>query len=99
MITVKNESKIFLKRLYHTNPNVCLIRENVIQIKSTIMITVHVSECRKHYIYTCIYIYIYYIYIKDYIWNLATCSCENGKYLARIMDNSEITCDESIKES
>ena len=45
-----------------------------------------------------IYIYIY-IYIKDYIWNLATCSCENGKYLARIMDNSEITCDESIKES
>ena len=51
MITVKNESKIFKKRLYHTNPSVCLIRENVIQIKSTIMITVHVSECRKHYIY------------------------------------------------
>ena len=48
------------------------------------MITVHVSECRKHYIY---------------IWNLATCSCENGKYLASIMDNSAITCDESIKES
>ena len=45
-----------------------------------------------------IHIHIY-IYIKDYIWNLATCSCENGKYLASIMDNSEITCDESIKES
>ena len=24
---------------------------------------------------------------KDYIWNPATYSCENGKYLARIMDD------------
>ena len=30
---------------------------------------------------------------KDYVWNPATCSCENGKYLASIMDNSVITCD------
>ena len=25
----------------------------------------------------------------DYIWNPATCSCENGKYLASIMDDSQ----------
>ena len=34
---------------------------------------------------------------KDYVWNTATCSCENRKYLASIMDDSAITCDE-IKE-
>ena len=33
---------------------------------------------------------------KDYIWNPATCSCENGKYLASIMDDSAIKCDEII---
>ena len=33
---------------------------------------------------------------KDYIWNPATCSCQNGKYLASIMDDSAITCDEYI---
>ena len=30
---------------------------------------------------------------KDFIWNATTCSCENGKYLASIMDNSAIMCD------
>ena len=34
--------------------------------------------------------------LKDYIWNPATCSCENGKYLANIMDDSVIRCDEII---
>ena len=34
---------------------------------------------------------------KYYIWNPATCSCENGKYLASIMDDSAITCDEIIE--
>ena len=33
---------------------------------------------------------------KDYVWNPATCNCENGKYLASIMDNSAIICDEVI---
>ena len=27
---------------------------------------------------------------KDYVWNPATCNCENGKYLAIIMDDSSI---------
>ena len=34
---------------------------------------------------------------KDYIRNLATFGCENGKYLASIMDDSAITCDQIIK--
>ena len=34
---------------------------------------------------------------KDYVWNSATRSCENGKYLASIMDDSLITCDEVIE--
>ena len=30
------------------------------------------------------------VYEKYYIWNPATCSCENGKYLASIIDNTVI---------
>ena len=33
---------------------------------------------------------------KKYVWNLSTCNCENGKYLASIMDDSAIICDEII---
>ena len=33
---------------------------------------------------------------KNYIWNPATCSCENDKYLASIIDDSLITHDEMI---
>ena len=39
-------------------------------------------KCKKHHICE-----------KDYIWSPATCSCENGKYLASIVDNSVIRCD------
>ena len=38
-----------------------------------------------------------HVCVKDYIWNLATCSCENGKYLASIMDDSAIICDEMVE--
>ena len=34
---------------------------------------------------------------KDYIWNPSTSNCENGKYLATIVDDSVITCDEIIE--
>ena len=34
---------------------------------------------------------------KDYIWNLALCGCENGKYLASIMNDSTTTCDGIVK--
>ena len=36
---------------------------------------------------------------EDYIWNPATCSCKNGKYLASTADDSAITCDKIIEET
>ena len=33
---------------------------------------------------------------KDYIWNPAICSCQNGKYLASIIDDSVIMRDKII---
>ena len=33
---------------------------------------------------------------KDHTWDPATCSCENGKYLASIVDDSTIACDEIV---
>ena len=57
--------------------------ENVIQIKS--VITINVIANAKNI-----------IYVKKYIWNPTTCSCENRKYLASISDKSVSTCDEVI---
>ena len=34
---------------------------------------------------------------KDNIWGTATCSCENGKYLASIISDLVIKCDEATK--
>ena len=31
------------------------------------------------------------------LWNPATCSCKNSKYLENIVDDSTITCDEIIE--
>ena len=36
---------------------------------------------------------------KVYIWNLATCSCENVEYLASTIQDSVITCDEIIDDA
>ena len=33
---------------------------------------------------------------KRYVWDPSTCISENGQYLAHIMDDSVITCDEVI---
>ena len=33
---------------------------------------------------------------KDYVWNPATCNCENGKYLASTINDSAIICDDVI---
>ena len=35
---------------------------------------------------------------KDYIWHPGTCSCENGRYLASIMDDSVMTRDKFFEE-
>ena len=66
------------------NVNVNLMEENVIQINGRMMINVGVIV--KNIICE-----------KDYVWNPATCNCENGKYLASIMDDSTIMCDEVTK--
>ena len=34
---------------------------------------------------------------KDYVWNPSLCNCGNGKYLASIIDDSTITCDQIIQ--
>ena len=34
---------------------------------------------------------------NDYVWNPVKCNCENGKYLASIMRDSAITCDEIME--
>ena len=33
----------------------------------------------------------------EYVWNLATCNCENGKCLTSIVDDSAITCNEIMQ--
>ena len=34
---------------------------------------------------------------EDYVWDPSKCVCKNIKYLASIMDNSSIICDEVIE--
>ena len=63
------------------NVNVDLMEQYVIHINGRVTINIDVSVK-------------YIIHIKNYVWNPATCNCENEKYLARIMDDSVITCDE-----
>ena len=45
-------------------------------------------ECKKHH--KC---------EKDYIWNPATCSCKNWKYLPSIIVDSVSTCDEVTEKT
>ena len=61
------------------------MEENVIQISGGIMINVNVSVKNDMYVK------------KNYVSNPATCGCENGKYLASIMDDSAIIWDEVIR--
>ena len=63
------------------------MEENVIQIKSGIMINVDAS------------VKIHNICEKDHNQNPATCSCENGKYLASIIGDAMIKHDEIIEET
>ena len=53
------------------------MEQNVIQINGEIMKCQF--ECKKRHICE-----------KDYIWKPAACGCENGKYLASIMDDSAL---------
>ena len=66
------------------NVNVDLMEENVAWINGGITINVNKTVKKR------------LVCGKDYIWNPSTCSSENGKYLANIMDGSAINCDEMI---
>ena len=59
------------------------MEENVIYISSEITINVNARVENV-------------MYVKGLYFSPATCSCKNGKYLASIMDDSAITCDEVI---
>ena len=61
------------------------MEQNVIQINGGIMTNVDVSVTKIH------------VCEKDYVWTPATCNCKNEKYLASIMDDSVLICDEVIK--
>ena len=61
------------------------MEEIVIQISSRIMTNHDVSVKNITYCE------------KGYTWKPATCNSENGKYLATIMDDSAIMCDEIIQ--
>ena len=85
MITGKNESKTITKHISCE----CKCRFNGKKCNSNQWWKNNTCrrECKKHHACE-----------KDYIWNPATCNCENGKFLVSIMDDSPITCD-NIKES
>ena len=68
--------------IYHVNVNVDLMKENVIQINGERITNVNVSVRNVMNVKTI---------------NSAICNCENGKYLASIMDYSAITCHEVIE--
>ena len=76
--------------MYHENVNVNLMVKSVIQIKSGMAINIDASIkiLKKHRMCE-----------KDYFWKPAACSCENGKYLANIIENSMIKCNELMKET
>ena len=83
MITGKNESKILTKDISCKCKYKFDGRKcNLNQNWNNVKFR---CECKKHHISE-----------KDYIWNPSTCTCENGKYLASIIDDLVITCDEII---
>ena len=60
------------------------MEENIIQVNGEIKINVGVSvKCHKCE--------------TDYIWNPSTCSCEYGKYLTSITEDSAILCDKVME--
>ena len=60
------------------------MEENIIQNNGEIMINIDVSVKNVMHV------------TKNYVWNLATCSCENGYYLESFIDDSAIICDKVI---
>ena len=86
IITGKNESKILTKDISHE----CKYKFGGRKCNSNQNWNNDKCrhECKKHNVHE-----------KDYTWNPAIYSCENGKYSASITDDSVITCDEIIQKT
>ena len=82
MITVINQSKTLTKNI--SCDCKCKLDGTKCMLNQWWNNNIFRCECKKHRICK-----------KDYVWNPATCNCENGKCLASIMDDSAIMCDES----
>ena len=67
----------FKQKIYYANVNVDLMEKNVIQVNGGITINIYVNVKNA-------------LYEIGYIWNPATCSCQNGKYLASVMDIQQL---------
>ena len=72
-----------MTKIYHANVNVNFIEENKTQSNCGITINVEVSV-KTSYMQ------------KNYIWTLVRVVVKDEKYLASIMDDSVILCDETI---
>ena len=72
--------------MYHANVNFNLMKKNPVQINGGIN-DKYACECKKRHVWE-----------EDSIWGIASCNCDNGKYLANIVDNSVITYDEITEE-
>ena len=74
--------------MLHANVNVNLMEQNASQINGGVSVKKCWCQCKckKHHLCE-----------KHYFWDPATCKYENGKYLASIMDDSVITCDEVLE--
>ena len=79
MITGINESKTLIKHISCE----CKCKLDGTKCNSNQLWSNDKCKCKKHHICQ-----------KDYVWNLATCSCEYGEYLDSIMDDSEILRDD-----
>ena len=84
MITGKNELKTLTKHISYTCN--CKFDGTKCNSNHNWNNNKRWCECKKHNINE-----------KDYMWNPATCSCENGKYLTNIINDSVIMCDEIIE--
>ena len=85
MITGKNESKILAKNV--SCKCKCRFDEKKCNSDQRWNNSKYICLCKKRHVCE-----------KDFVWNPATCTCQNGKYLGSIMNDSAITftCDEII---
>ena len=72
--------------MHDVNVNVKLMEGNLIQINCAVTINVDLSVKN-----------VMYVKKENNVWNIATRSCENGKCLTSVMDDSAITCNEVIE--